>query len=843
VIETTSDKRDFLTGAPLTGDLLANKLRLDLLPPQDALRYAIDIGNALSRAHDAGRVHGAVSPYSIVISGSGAALAAPGSSSAEIAAAYRSPEQVLGQTPDWRSDIFSFGALLYEMVNGDPAFTGEGEQLDTAIVECTPPPLLPRSPIHTAMAGVISGCLDRDPARRRQRIQNAVIELKLAGQTLPRIAAARQRSVAAAIPGPAVPNGAGVEPAAPVPFAPTFGVQPEVKKPVLRPPYSRAAYQAPKSGVRTRFWVLAGIVLLACAATLAAVVFLPERNSAPVYRFSVEPQDAKYPGMPAISPDGRYLTWSASGPNGKRMLWVQGLDAIHAKPVADTDGAGAPFWSPDSHYIGFFANQSLKKLHIVDGNPNGAPQIVCPAESLAGGGAWNQDGNILFAPGLSGGLSRVAAGGGKPVPLTKLDAAKFERSHLWPQFLPDGKHFVFFVLTDMGETTGVYTGTLDSPGYTRLFSSETNAVYAAAARTITSKSGYLLFIRNNDLMGQPFNPAKLQTTDDAIPLATGVGPVESFSLAQISVSDTGVLVYQSAGKPTRQLVWMDRSGKTLSTVGEPSNWGPPRVSPDGQHVAVGKPDPITEKAVVWLLDAQGHASQFSELPGSGSVAPVWSPDGTRIAFGNDQLGAFDLYVQPVAGQGKAELVYRTAFAKHPDDWTHDGKFILFSEIKPGMSSGVWALSLPERKAEAIVDTIHYEGYAALSPDGKWLAYQSDEGGTDAVYVQPFDNGVPGTKKLSTIAVGGGLPRWRRDGGELYFMTQPGRIYAVAVHPNGGDFAFDPPRELFHTRPSPKSWNLYDVSADGQRFLLNVPMEWPSWSPITVTTSWTKVLQQ
>jgi eukaryotic-like serine/threonine-protein kinase len=488
VIETISDRHDFLTGAALSGDLLADKLRLDLLPPQDALRYAIDIGNALSRAHAAGMVHGAVSPYLIVITGSGAALAKPSPLSAEIAAAYRSPEQVLGQPADWRSDIFSFGALLYEMVNGDPAFTGEGAQLDAAIVECAPPPLLPRSPIHTAMAGVIDGCLAKEPARRRQRIQNAVIELKLAGRSLPRIAEALQRSVPAPAPQPAASNGGGVEHDAPPSSAPESGVQPEVR-PVLRPPYSRTAYQAPKSGVRTRFWVLAGIVLLACAATLAAVVFLPDRNSAPVYRFSVEPEDAKYPGMPAISPDGRYLAWSASGPNGKRMLWVQGLDAIHARPVADTDGAGAPFWSPDSHYIGFFANQSLKKLHIVDGTPNGAPQIVCPAESLAGGGTWNQDGTILFAPGLSGGLSRVAAAGGKPVQVTKLDAVKFERSHLWPQFLPDGKHFVFFVLTDMGETTGVYTGTLDSPAYTRLFSSETNAVYAAAPRTITSKSG------------------------------------------------------------------------------------------------------------------------------------------------------------------------------------------------------------------------------------------------------------------------------------------------------------------------------------------------------------------
>lgn len=848
---TTTAKNEYLTGEPLVGILLSDKFRQDLLPPEDALHYAIEIGSALSRAHAKGMVHGAVSPYSIVITEEeGAALAKPTSPSPAMAAAYRSPEQVRGETPDWRSDIFSFGAVLYEMVNGDPAFTGEGEQLNNAILECSPPPLLPRSPIHTAMAGVIAGCMEKDPARRRQRIQNAVIELKLAGRSLPRIAESRERFVAAPAPPPITPpvatlGGAEVPPA----FVPTFGMNaappPAVKRPGVRPPYSRMAYQAPKGRVRTRFWVIAGTALLACAATLAAVVFLPH-SSAPVYRFSVEPEEAKYPGMPSISPDGRYLAWAATGPSGKRMLWVKGLDAIHAKPIADTDGAGAPFWSPDSQYVAFFANQSLMKLHLVDGDASGKPQVVCPAETLGGGGTWNNDGTILFAAGLDGGLTKVAAGGGKPVPVTKLDPAKSERSHLWPQFLPDGKHFLFFILTDMGETTGVYTAALDSPVPLLLFSSETNAVYSPTPGTITSKNGYLLFIRNESLMGQPFNPAKLQTTDDAIALATGVGPVASFSLAQISVSNTGILVYQSAGKPTRQLVWMDRTGKIVGSLGQPANWGPPRISPDAKYVAVGKPDPVTEKPVIWILDAEGHESQFTEIPRTGSVSPVWSPDGSKLAFANDQSGVFDLYIQPVTTQGKAELVYRSASIKHPDDWSHDGKFLLFSEFLPGMSSGVFALNIADRKADAIVDTIHYEGYPSLSPDGKWLAYQSNESGLDAVYVEPFDNGLSGgdTRPLSTISSGGGgLPRWRHDSGELYYETQPGRIYAVTVHPNGAAFAFDAPHELFHTRPLPKTWNLYDVAPDGQRFLMNVPMEWPSASDIIVTTSWTKALQQ
>jgi Tol biopolymer transport system component len=289
---------------------------------------------------------------------------------------------------------------------------------------------------------------------------------------------------------------------------------------------------------------------------------------------------------------------------------------------------------------------------------------------------------------------------------------------------------------------------------------------------------------------------------------------------------------------------MDRTGKVLSTLGEPGDWGPPRISPDGKHVAVGKGDLTTGKPVIWILDADGHASQFSETPQSRSVSPAWSPDGSRIAFGNDQLGVFDLYIQPVATQGKAELVYRDATPKKPEDWSHDGKFLLFSDLKPGMNSGVFGLDMSAKKAAPVIDTIHFEGYSALSPDGKWLAYQSDEQRTMQVFVQAFENGTQGTKKLAMVSVdGGGMPRWRGDGGELFYLTQRGWMYAASFHSNGAEFTVDPPRELFHTRPFPKSWNLYDVSADGQRFLLNIPMEWPSGSPITVTTSWIKALEE
>ncbi len=813
-IDAAAIHQEFLTGASVSGELLSDKLQKGSLTPEEALQYALDIGGALSRAHPRGEVHGAVSPACVAIAGTRAVLLKPGAALSAAAAPFRAPELVAGATADWRSDIFSFGALLVALSGA--VTSGLSQTVNGAE---------PESPIRAAMERVSAGCLEKDPALRRQRIQNAVIELKLLGRSLPRIAAGRDRT------------SSGVS------ASPSRKPMRRLAASAVKTSFALAAYPAPR-GFRARLWVVMALALLACAASVAAVVWIPNRNSSPVYRFSVQPEDSKYPGMPAISPDGRYLTWAATGPTGKRMLWIRALDESHAKLVPNTEGAEAPFWSPDSRFIAFFAGQFLKKMRLADGNPAALPENICPAESLAGGGAWNKDGTILFAAGLSGGLSRVPASGGMPHPVTALSQSNSERSHLWPQFLPDGKHFIFYVLTDMGETSGVYAGALDSPRYIRLFVAETNAVYAADAGTLTAKGGYLLYISDGNLTAQPFDPSKLRTTGKVVTLATGVGAVQSFSLAQISVSNNGTLIYQSGGRPTRQLVWMDRTGKAIRTLGEPADWGPPRISPDGKSVAVGKPDFANPNPVIWILDAEGQSTRLSDTAQAASISPVWSPDGSRIAYANNREGQFDLYVQPLAGPAKPELVYRSHSPKNPDDWSHDGKWLLFRDFEPGMSSGVFGLNLADRKTRPLADTIHTEGYSALSPDGKWLAYQSDEEGLTQVFVQNFDNGTPGAKKVIAVSVhGGGLPRWRHDGGELYYATQPGQIYAVTFHAHGDDFTVDPAHELFHTRPLPNTWNLYDVSPDGQRFLMNVPLEWPNSSEIKVTTSWTKALQE
>ena len=820
-------------GEPVDGELLAERLARGPLAPEEALRYAIEIGAALNRAHSRGMVHGALSPYSVRISSTGARVLQPPPEFDERTAPYRSPEQVRGEAPDWRSDVFAYGALLYEMASGRRAFPGEGAELDDAILEQPPAGLTAKSAIHAAMEGVIAGCLEKDPSCRRQRVQNAVIELKLAGRSLPHMAEVRSQP-------PRHPARTGTAPARGYVTRPAARAPVGDRKVPRRPAYFIPEPPAPVDVFRRRFWAMGAALIVVAVVSIAAILYWHQRPVVPVLRFAVSPPEhTSYPGTPSVSPDGRFLTFSALGPEGKRMLWLRPLDALHASVIPGTEGGFAPFWSPDSNYIAFFADKSLKKVRT-NGGP---PAIICAAEAMPGGGTWNRGGIILFAPSLADGLYRVSENGGKAQLVLKLDSSKYERSYMWPQFLPDDKHFVFFVQTDLVNTTGVYAGALDPPEHHRLFNSETNGVYSGGAAGDSSKSGYLLFIRDRHLMEQPFDISNLTVGGNPFTLADDIGAVRSMALAPISVSGNGILVYQSVGKPTKQLVWLDRSGKQVGQVAEPGDYGPPRISPDGTRAAVAKLGPDGVHADLWILDAAGNATQFTATP-QHEGSPVWSPDGSKIAFFSNPEGVYDIYVKPVNGEGKVELLYKNTLPKYPTDWSRDGRYILFGVISPGTRMDVWAIGTADRKAAPLLDTIYSEGYATLSPDGRWLAFQSDQSGRNEVYVQPFEGATAGTKRRWVVSVGGGvLPRWRADGAEMFYMTASGRMMAVGLHPAGGDFQFEPPHMLFQTRPMPQDWNLYDVSPDGQRFLLRLPLEWSSAAPITVVTNWTEKLKE
>jgi Tol biopolymer transport system component len=838
VIDVSAQETEFLSNEAIVGQSLAERLSQGGLPAKEALRYALDIGAALNRAHKAGAVHGKLSPHAILLTASGARIVRPVAGTDLDALAYRSPEQVSGEKPDWRSDIFSFGTLLYEMVTGRRAFSGEGAELDRAILERPPATLMGKSPIHAGMEGVIAGCMEKDPARRRQRVQNAVTELRLIGRSFPRLAHIQRRPTAEPEPQPEFSQPAGEH-------ADIRPKRARIFTPVRFPDEIQAV---PGKGRRQRvmLWMLLGVSLLLIASGGWILWQLSHTAPVQVVKFPVAPPENTSYRMPAVSPDGRYVVVQSEGPEGKPMLWVRPLDAMKPYVIPGTEGGFAPFWSPDSRYLAFFADKALKKVRLSVSNEGlraGPTEKICDAEPLPGGGTWNRSGIIVFAPGQGTTLYQVSANGGKPQPLQKLNAAKYEHAHLWPQFLPDGNHFVFFVLSDSQAATGVYTGSLDSPNYTMLFQSETNAVYSPPVSEL-GQHGYLLYIRERSLVGVGFNASRLKLAGEPFDLADEVGAIQSLSLAPISISANAILVYQSVGPASRQLSWVDRSGKPLVPVSEGGSWGPPRISPDGTRAIVAKLGKNQKNADLWMVDQSGNVTPFTGGPAH-KGSPIWSPDGARIAYFSNADGNYDIVVSPSNNGSRVEPLLKSAEAKYPTDWSRDGKYLLFGVLAEGTRSDVWAMSVADRNAGPLLDTIYSEGYAALSPDGKWLAFQSDESGRNQVYVQPFEGITRGTKRRYDISSddGGGLPRWSADGQELFYMTSSGRMMATKVHPEGEEFRNDPPQFLFQTRTIPNTWNLYDAAPDGQRFLMNLPLEWPNASPLTVVTNWTEKLKE
>jgi len=811
VIDVDQSPSDYLTNAPVEGESLARRMARSRLSVEEALRYAIEIGAILSSSHRQGQVHGSLSPDSLVITAKGVRILQPSADAPERLAPYRSPEQVRGEPPDSRSDVFTYGALLYELATGHRAFAGAGEELDREILEGTPPP--EDSPAWNLMQPVIAACLQKSPLARKQRLHNAVIELKF-------ISLSRRMSAARAS-----------------------------RLLLRRPALKTAQYvelQPQANNLPRRSWILGVVLALILVAVSAAAVvgYLYQRHGAGAFAFRVElPPHTRFPEMPAVSPDGSFLTLSAVGPEGQRMLWLRPLNELRYEPVPGTEGGNQPFWSPDGRYIGFFANLSLKKVP----RAGGEVETICAVESSPGGGTWNSDDTIVFAPGFATGLSRVqAAANATSQPMLALNAARGESAFLWPQFLPDGKHFLFFAQTGTDKSTGVYVGALDSRQYRMLLNSETNAVFSANAEWELQKKGYLLFMHDRSLMAQSFNLAHLSLDGDFINVIEDVGSLTSLSRAPVSVSNNGMLVYQTVAGATRQMVWLDRNGRTVAAVEDPGEWGEPRVSPDGTRAVAAKLGPDGENADLWLVDLDGKTSQFTNTPFHEN-SPVWSPAGSGIVFSEfgPAAGNFDLYFsKALSGIARPELLLKSQYPKHPMDWSRDGRYILFNTLSPGTKGDIWALSLPDRHAGPILATIYNEGFPALSPDGRWMAFQSDETGKSEVFVERF-HGIDSTSSRHwLISRGGGHPRWRMDGQELYYITPAGRMMVVPVHPSSGEtFDFDAPRALFQSRPLPRKWNLYDVTPDGQRFLLNLPLELANSNTLSIVTNWAEKLKQ
>lgn len=486
------------------------------------------------------------------------------------------------------------------------------------------------------------------------------------------------------------------------------------------------------------------------------------------------------------------------------------------------------FWSPDSRSVGFFADGKLKRSDL-NGGP---PEILCDA-AISGRlvGTWSRNGIILFHSGGRGGLRRVSATGGVPAPVTFLDSGRQEAFHVWPQFLPDGRHFIYLSQSEIPENTGIYVGSLDSKESKRVANISTNPSYAISASGV----GHLLFMQGATLMAQAFDTQRLELKGERFPVAEQVlmPPANALGYAAFSASANGVLVYRTVHETT-ELVWFDRQGRRLGAVAEPGNYTVPALSPDEKRLAVRRTDTQIGTHDLWLFDlVRKKSSRFTFDPGE-ETNPTWSPDGSRIAFSWFRSGAFSVYRKTATGATDAEPMNTMGLV---ESWSPDGRFVLYD-----LAGKLWALPVAGSDTPMALFQQINRGHRVtnVSPNSKWVAYDSNESGRNEVWVQSFPQSG-GKAQVSTK--GGEEPYWRRDGKELFYVEGQ-RLMAIDVSTTGQNFQFGPPKPLFDMRLETDSRrSRYQVAANGQKFLVNVPLEPAQSAPITVVTNWTAELKR
>jgi Tol biopolymer transport system component len=808
------------------GETLASRLARGPLTTEEALTIAIQIADALDKAHRAGIVHRDLKPGNILLTKAGAKLLDFGLAKTGAAGAvaglsmmpttppnltaegtilgtfqYMAPEQIEGQEADARTDIFAFGAVVYEMVTGKKAFEGKSQaSLIAAILERDPPPIAASQPLTPpALGRVVMKCLAKDPDKRWQTASDLTSELRWTAEA---------------------------------------GSQAGIPAPVVARRKSRERLS----------WIIATVCFVALVAALAlgrGYVLDRAAVDTRTYRLSIVlPDGVRLSGFPAgrfaLSPDGRRLAFVAEDRAGKSMLWVRPLDSVAAQPLAGTEGASFPFWSPDSRFIAFLAQNKLKKIEA-----SGGPIVtLCDASSYATG-AWNRDGVILFTPKGGAPLYRVSASGGTPVQVTAFDATLGDTQHWFPFFLPDNRHFLYFAL---GSKTGsdidpraVYVGSLDpNEGAKPLLQGGSNAKYA---------QGHLLFFRGRTLIAQPFDVTRMELRGEAVSLAEQVqipAAGETGTAGALTVSDAGILAYQTGLDVVRsQLAWFDRAGKRSALLGDQADYQNVALCPDGQRAVVSVLDPARSTSDLWLYDvARGLRTRFTSDPAD-EISPIWSSDGSRIIFGSGRKGGIDVYQKSSTGAGSEEVLLEGGLGKFPQSASPDGRFILYVSGSGTMRrSDLFLLPLFEnRKPFPFLNTSFVESQGQFSPDGRWIAYMSNESGQFDVYVAPF----PGPGQSARISpAGGSWPRWRRDGKEIFYMAPDNTLMATAVNGQISRFDVSTARPLFTIRPRPLARldaYPYDVSPDGQRFLVNTFVEETTSTAITLVVNWTAGLKK
>ncbi len=780
---------DFLVMELLEGESLADRLEKGALPLEQVLRYGRQLADALDRAHRLGIVHRDLKPGNVMVTRAGVKIldfglaklhaAAPGVTSRSALAAmptrleekpltgqgsllgtfqYMAPEQLEGREADSRTDLFALGCVLYEMATGKKAFEAQSQaSLITKIMSVDPPAvssLAKTSP--PAFDRTVRACLAKDPDERWQSAKDIESMLRWieAGEL-----------------------GAGATAAVPV------------------------------ARGRTAWWLVSAALALALGGVTLGTRLTRAPNSPAPLRFRFEApkgwnfgSDVEQHDL-ALSPDGRRLAFVANR-GGERQLFVRELDALEPRALADTEGGDSPFWSPDGRSIAYFANGKLKRV----APEGGTPQTICAVAGSATG-SWG-DGVILFTQHFQGqpGLHRVAAAGGAPEWIWQGGEGAAFHAQRWPHFLPDGRRYLVYAGDASGRSM-LHAGTIDAGEPKPLFALASRAQYAA---------GQLLYAEGGVLLARPFDLATLAFRGEPIPVAQDV-PSFITGWAPFTVSPSGTLAFQS-GAAALELIWVDRGGRALGVAAPAGDYTGFRLSRDGRRLATENNNARAGTSDLWIHDLErGLSTRLTSIAGSESQ-PVFSPDGATVAFtAHGGREALTMRAKRVGSEGDGEpLVPIVDFFQWPNDWSADGRFLLYERFEPATKNDLWLLPLaPKGEPRPFLQTAFNESAGALSPEGRRVAYVSDESGRDEVYVRAM---AGGSSELVSRSGALGPPRWRPDGRELYFLASDGQLTAVAMD---GDAprALGRPAPLFRTPLSQFGWNGFDADPSGERFLV------------------------
>ncbi len=804
----SADGVEYLVMELLEGQTLSERLEKGPLPPEQVLRSGVEIADALDKAHRAGIVHRDLKPGNIMMTKSGVklldfglakGLAAPRepditSLPTEAAPAvtekgtilgtfqYMAPEQLEGKEADARSDLFSFGCVLYEMATAQKAFTGTSRvSLISSILRDDPRPISAVVPMTApALDRVVKTCLAKDPEERWQSAHDVKSELQWIGE-------------------------AGSQAGAP-------------------------AVVVSKRKNRERLaWICAAAAALAAGLFAAGYFRRSPREGKPILATLAPPEKLVVSDL-VLSPDGSKLAFCAARPGGSPGLWIRSLSEPAAKPVPGAEDAIFPFWSPDGRFVAFFGQGALKRVDAA-----GGPVLtICEAESPKGG-TWNRDGTILFVPKSTSPLFKVPASGGTPIPATKLDASLRVTAHRYPKFFPDGRHFLYMTmnpsLPPSDPANSIRVGSLDGKLDKALVQAASNADYAG---------GNLFYARDGVILAQRIDLSRWEMKGDPATIGERVSPSQWFGYAQFSASEQALVYLPNLSVPL-QVAWFDRNGRSLGTVGEPRVLITGRLSPDGRRIAADVFDTARNNFEVWIFDAASGVGNKFASSNFGDMSPVWSPQGDRIAFASNRRtkGAKrDLWVKRLDGSPEEPLI-ESSDDRSPEDWSPDGRYLSVSTIPAAgkRNTQIWiAETAGEHKVVPFSADADTQGASRFSPDGRWVAFGTNESGKFEIYVRPFPEG-PGRWQISTSGAGNAV--WRRDGKELYYESLDFKVMAVPISVSP-TFHAGAPSTLFDLRSGASSF--LDVSADGQKFLVGLAQNDQITPPFNLVLNWKGLLK-